>query len=289
MSKTVHRVYLFLLVVIVFITFILLINKGMSYYKLGLEERVYHPDHATLKPSGLLGHGMGIVGTLLMIIGVVSYSARKKFRFMSRLGLLKHWLEFHIFLCTLGPMLILFHTSYKFGGLVAISFWSMVAVFVSGVTGRFIYLQIPHSIEGRELSLNEVRAMKNDVAGIIRNTHNLDEESYNIIADSIKKKVELYHKSSIVRYIRKYNDDQKSIKAVKAVLRKNKVQKADYKKIISLVKDDITLNRRIERLDFMQNLFKYWHVAHFPFALVMFIIMTIHVGVTILFGYRWIF
>ncbi len=48
-------------------------------------------------------------------------------------------------------------------------------------------------------------------------------------------------------------------------------------------------NRRIERLDIMQNLFRYWHVAHLPFALVMLIIMVIHVGVTLLFGYRWIF
>ncbi|MBK7174902.1 MAG: hypothetical protein IPH84_17120 [Bacteroidales bacterium] len=27
----------------------------------------------------------------------------------------------------------------------------------------------------------------------------------------------------------------------------------------------------------MQNLFKYWHVAHLPFALVMLVIMVIHV------------
>ena len=45
--------------------------------------------------------------------------------------------------------------------------------------------------------------MKSDVAGIVRNTYNLDEESYNIIADSNKKKVELYHKSTFVRYIKK--------------------------------------------------------------------------------------
>ncbi|MEZ4892884.1 MAG: hypothetical protein R2778_07680 [Saprospiraceae bacterium] len=39
----------------------------------------------------------------------------------------------------------------------------------------------------------------------------------------------------------------------------------------------------------MQKLFKYWHVAHLPFALVMLvIIMVIHVGVTLALGYRWI-
>jgi len=289
MSKTTHRIFLSILVTIIFATLLILVYKGMSYYNLSLEERVYHPDHALLKPSGLLGHGMGIIGSLLIIIGVISYSARKKFRSLSRLGLLKHWLEFHIFLCTLGPIFILFHTSYKFGGLVAISFWSMVAVFLSGVIGRFIYLQIPRSIEGRELSLNEVREMKSDVAGIVRTSQNLDEESYSIITDSIKKKVELYHRSAVVRFTRKFIDDRKSIRAVRTVLKKNRVPKAEFRKIMALVKDDISLNRRIERLDSMQNLFKYWHVAHFPFALVMFIIMIIHIGVTILFGYRWIF
>jgi hypothetical protein len=289
MSKIAHRIYLSILVAIVFITLITIIYKGISYYNTSLEERVYHPDHAMLKPSGILGHGMGIIGSLFMIIGMGSYMARKRYRLLSRIGLLKHWLEFHIFLCTMGPILVLFHTAYKFGGLVAISFWSMVAVFLSGVIGRFIYIQIPHTVEGRELSLNEVKEMKSDVAGIVRNSYNIDEESYAIIADLIKKKVELYHKNTIVRYIRKYSDDRRSMKSAKAVLKKNKLPGAEYRKVLALINVYFMLNRIIERLETMQNLFKYWHVAHLPFALVMLIIMIIHVGVTILFGYRWIF
>jgi hypothetical protein len=289
MSGIAHRIFLSTLVAIVFVITILLFYKGISYYNVSLEERVYHTDHALLKPSGALGHGFGIIGSSLMIIGMLSYMARKRYRSLSRLGLLKHWLEFHIFLCTLGPILVLFHTAYKFGGLVAISFWSMVAVFLSGIIGRFIYIQIPRSIEGRELSLSEVKEMKSDIAGIIRNTYNLDEESYNILVDSIKKKVELYRKNAIVRYVRKYLDDQSSIHKVKMVLKRNNLPDSENKKVLALVKDDIMLNRRIERLDTMHNLFKYWHVAHLPFALVMLIIMIIHVGVTIVFGYRWIF
>jgi hypothetical protein len=289
MSRTAHRIYLSILVAIVLVVLIALIYKGLPYYKLSLEERVYHPDHARLKPSGVIGHGTGIAGSLFMIIGMVSYMVRKRYRAFSRLGLLKHWLEFHIFLCTLGPILVLFHTAYKFGGLVAISFWSMVAVFLSGIIGRFIYLQIPHTIQGQELSLSEVKGMKTDVAGLVRTNYNIDEESYNILADSVKRKVELYEKNPVVRYIRKYRDDWRSVKSVKSVLRRNKLPGSDYKKILALVKDDIKLNRKIDRLDTMQNLFKYWHVAHLPFALVMLIIMVIHVAVTIVFGYRWIF
>jgi hypothetical protein len=289
MSIIAHRIYISTLAAIVFVISILLIYKGVSYYNVSLEERVYHPDHAILKPSGSLGHGIGIIGSLFMIIGMLSYMARKRYRFLSRLGLLKHWLEFHIFLCTLGPLLVLFHTAFKFGGLVAISFWSMVAVFLSGIIGRFIYIQIPRSIEGRELSLNEVKEMKSDVAGIIRANYNLDEESYGILVESIKKKVELYRKNPIIRYFKKYFDERRSIHAVKIVLKKNKLPEAENIKVLTLVKDDIKLNRRIERLDMMQNLFKYWHVAHLPFALIMLIIMIIHVAVTLVFGYRWIF
>jgi hypothetical protein len=289
MSETAHKIFISILVFIVLFTLIILTYKGLSYYRTSIEERFYHPDNNVLKPSGVLGHGFGIVGSFLIVAGVASYMARKRYRFLSRLGVLKHWLEFHIFLCTLGPILILFHTAYKFGGLVAISFWSMVAVYISGIVGRFIYLQIPHTIEGQELSLSDIRAMKTDLADILKSSHNLDEESCNIIADSIKRKVELYQSNALIRYFRKYLDDRKTIHLVKAVLRKHKMPGKEMRQIIRLVNDDIKLNRKIERLASMQNLFKYWHVVHSPFALVMLIIMVIHVGVTIAFGYRWIF
>jgi hypothetical protein len=289
MSKTAHGIFIALLVAIVFITFIALVANGLSYYGTTMEERVYHSEHISLKPSGVIGHGLGIAGSLMMITGIVSYMARKRFRSLSRMGLLKHWLEAHIFMCTLGPILILFHTAFKFGGLVAVSFWSMVAVFISGIIGRFIYIQIPRSIEGRMLSLNEVREMQNDVTTIIKNSYSLNEESFNRINESLKKKVEIYHRNPLIRYISKYVNDRNSLKSVRKVLKKNSLPKTEYKKLIDLVKDDINLNRKIERLDLMQNLFKYWHVAHLPFALVMLIVMVIHVAVTIVFGYRWIF
>lgn len=289
MSKTWHRIFISLLVTIVISAFFILFINGLSYYKLSLEERVYNPEHNILKPSGIVGHGIGIIGSGLMLIGVASYMARKRYRFLSRAGILKYWLEFHIFLCTLGPILILFHTSFKFGGLVAISFWSMVAVFLSGIIGRFIYIQIPRTIEGRELTLSEVRGMKKDIASYARETYNLDEETYTTMADSMKRRIEIYHKNPVVRNAKRNSDDRKSLKLIKNLLKRNNLPRNEFKKIINLVKEDIKLNRKIERLDKMQNLFKYWHVAHSPFALVMIIIMIIHVAVTILFGYRWIF
>ena len=248
-----------------------------------------NPDHALLKPSGLWGHGMGIIGSLFMILGVSMYMARKRYRIFSRIGILKHWLEFHIFLCTLGPILVLYHTSFKFGGIVAISFWSMVAVFLSGVIGRFIYIQIPRSIEGRELSLNEIKDMKGNIGDTLTNSIQMDKESYNIIVDSLKGKSGLYNSNILVRTYKKYIADLNSLKMIKEVIKRNNLPKLQRKQVLQLVKHEISINRRIDRLVTMQNLFKYWHVAHLPFALVMLVIMVIHVAVTLVFGYRWIF
>jgi hypothetical protein len=165
----------------------------------------------------------------------------------------------------------------------------MVAVFLSGVAGRFIYLQIPRSIEGRELSLNEIRSLKINQAELLKTSNNLQAEDYNKIIDAVRRKPGKYHKSLIVSFISNSSEDRRSLREARRVLNDIRLPKPDHNRILSLLKSDISINRRIESLDLMQNLFKYWHVAHLPFALVMLIIMLIHVGVTILFGYKWIF
>jgi hypothetical protein len=111
MSSAVHRFYISMLVSIGVLVTLFLSYVGFSYYSTSLEERFYHPDHVWFKPSGVFGHGLGIVGTLLILIGVFSYIARKRYKFLARFGRLKYWLEFHIFLCSVGPVMVLFHTA----------------------------------------------------------------------------------------------------------------------------------------------------------------------------------
>ena len=185
--------------------------------------------------------------------------------------------------------MILFHTAFKFGGIVSISFWSMVAVVASGVIGRFIYIQIPRTIEGRELSLNEVKQMRSNVEEILRGSYQLDERSYNAILESTKSQFQVMEGNLFSRTIKKYFVDKKSITVVKKILRQNNLANTDIKNVIKLIKNEISLNNRIDRLQTMQKLFKYWHVAHLPFAIIMLIIMIIHVGITLTFGYTWIF
>jgi hypothetical protein len=284
-----HRLYIFILSAIVLIVTAALVYYGFSFYNLPIEERPFHAAYSLLRPAGPWGHGFGVVGSLCMIFGMILYMARKRFRWMAHMGLLKHWLEFHIFLCTLGPILVLFHTSLKFGGLVAISFWSMVAVFLSGIIGRFIYIQIPRTIEGRELSLSEVSNMKSNIGIVLSGSYKMDEESLNVIAESTRRRVGIYHKTWLAGYLSKKKENRHAIRSVKEVVSRNGLSRKERREVLKLVRYEIAINRRIDRLLTMQKVFRYWHVAHLPFALVMLIIMVIHVAVTIVFGYRWIF
>lgn len=288
MSPIVHRVYITTLVTIVASTTCFLAYSGYSYYTTPLEERFFHPRHDWYKPSGAFGHGLGIVGTLLILLGVFGYMGIKRTRLLSKMGRLKYWLEFHIFLCTLGPILILFHTAFKFGGIVSVSFWSMVAVVASGVIGRFIYVQIPRSLEGREFSLQELHAMRKELTESLRTNYGLDEETMRFIEDISEQPVN-GGGNLLVQFVRRWMADRRAIRGVVTRLRATGTDGKIVKAIRRNFRRELTLRSRINRLQHMIRLFKYWHVAHLPFALIMLIIMIIHVGVTLAFGYRWIF
>ena len=127
MNKTLHTIYVGSFFLVVISVMILLAIHGYDYYSTPVVDRPFlvengeyaytesgepirNPKHSTLKPSGSLGHGFGIAGTLMMIFGVAVYMVRKRSRRFFTWGYLKHWLEFHIFLCSVGPILVLYHT-----------------------------------------------------------------------------------------------------------------------------------------------------------------------------------
>ena len=291
MNKKLHLIYIGSFFVVGIAVLILLGINGYQYYTTPIEERFFDPSHNTLKPSGAMGHGFGIIGTLMMIFGVAIYMFRKRSRKLFTFGYLKHWLEFHIFLCTVGPILVLYHTAFKFGGIVSVSFWSMVLVVLSGVVGRFIYIQIPRTIQGKEIDMNDLASMRDDL---------VEKMKLEMLFDVrlIKELDELaspdrYKSLNILDTLLFYFKDFFRIRSFQSKLRKNLAvagfSKIRRKEIKNKAQAEIILSRRLGMLRTMQNLFRYWHVAHLPFAIAMFVIMIIHVLVTITFGYKWIF
>lgn len=288
MNPTLHRLYVGLFFLVGIASLILLIHHGLDYYSLPLEERFFSSQHQALKPSGAYGHGFGIIGTLMMIVGVSVYMMRKRKIFT--FGYLKHWLEFHIFLCTVGPLFVLFHTAFKFGGIVQISFWSMVAVVLSGVIGRFIYIQIPRTIQGRELSMQELSQENDEINSSIEKQ--IGNSSYIAIQSMVDKmhQASLEKRSLVTNLFFNFFMRRKELKKVKnEIISAGITDKSVIKSVLKLANQKLLLQRRIDLLKVMQGWFHYWHIVHLPFAITMFVIMIIHVIVTIVFGYKWIF
>lgn len=122
MNKTLHTIYVGSFFVVGVAVMVLMAINGYDYYSTPIEERFFNSQYTLLKPSSDWGDGFGIIGTLMMILGVSIYMIRKRVKWFFNFGFLKHWLELHIFLCTVGPMLVLYHTAFKFGGIVSVSF-----------------------------------------------------------------------------------------------------------------------------------------------------------------------
>lgn len=97
------------------------------------------PLHDYLTPKNGVGYWMGIVGASMMLL-LLTYSLRKRYKFLDWTPVLSRWFNAHIFLGLYGPVLILYHCGYSLGAFNSnIALWSMITVAISGVIGRFLY------------------------------------------------------------------------------------------------------------------------------------------------------
>ncbi len=288
--KIVHRLILFLATLSIGAAVFYIVVRTGDYYWLPIVDRPHHPGHSDWKPGGIAGHGLGITGTLMIVIMLV-YSLRKRIRGMRRWGKLSSWLNYHIFLGIAGPVLITFHTSFKFGGLISVAYWSMIAVAVSGFIGRYIYVKIPRRISGEELTLQEADHEFIRVQKQLQDNYNLSSADM-VALDQLAGTAKIRKRglSSIFYYLildltRFFTVNR----AIRPFSKKARFTRQEAKEFRKLLKKIIQMNRRISFLDNAQRFFHYWHVIHRPFAYTMIVIVIIHVYIVMLYGYRWIF
>ena len=265
---------------------------GLPYYTLSLAERTHSAMHAQLKPAGMWGHGLGIIGSAMLLLLLV-YSIRKRRKLGLRSGGLNRWLDIHIFLGVMGPLLITLHTAMKFHGIVSISFFSMVAVALSGVFGRYVYMQIPRDARGHAMDLNKARSRVEKIQEDLSREHKLPDNLVQSITQYTG--VSIRTGSSKIRAILHSIGRDLTLNSrtrrLRRSLRRAGADLPDHlvDEVVKLAKESSLLERRIAQVDSMNEMFHYWHVFHKPFAVIMYVIMVLHVGVAVAFGYRWIF
>lgn len=266
-----------------------LVARGIGYYPLPLQERAYAADHELLKPSGDIGLGYGFIGTAMMLVGVAGYSARRRVRWLQRAGKLKTWLGVHIFLCTMGPFLILLHTTFKFGGLVSIAFWSMTAVVLSGVFGRYVYVRIPKTLNGQFLSLKAIEERRTAMLEVIGERSGLSEPDVQRILAVARRPAPRGFAAALTQSLWYDLTESRHNRSIQRLLAAKGVPPKARAAAARLFTDEVQLEHQVALLTPFQRLFKYWHLFHMPLAIVMLLIVLVHVSVAVLLGYTWIF
>ena len=263
--------------------------EGHAFYRLSSDERPYSELYETYKPSGFAGHAMGIIGSLMIIVGVTTYSVRKRARSLHKLGKLRSWLTFHIFLCTLGPYLVLMHTTFKIGNIAAVTFWSMAVVVGSGIFGRYIYQHIPKGLDGVFFGDDQLLSQKQDIVERVSLiTGQSGESIYGLIREfSVTPPGGLL--AAVWATIRFDLRHRKLTHRLSAALQGQGTERGLSDRAVPILVDGLRLDHSFVMSGPMQKLFGYWHVFHIPLAVVMLITFLVHLGVAIVFGYTWIF
>jgi len=290
-EKKGHRAITIFIYTVSLATILLLFFNGYSYYSTPLAERPHHPDYRELRPAGELGLLYGITGASMMVIMLV-YTIRKRTRVLGQKPRLRSYLNFHIYLGIMGPLFVTLHTSFKVQGLVAVSYWSMMAVALSGFFGRFLYQQIPRNINDQELTLKQIEESIEQTTMDMKERGKFFEDALKFLISQLDK---VYSKGnrgtfrSICRLM--------ILNLVQPITRRRfrkKVRRivpitgTQYNELFNAACRQSVLRLQVLILSDVQRMFHHWHVIHKPFAIIMYIIMAVHIGVAIWTGYGWI-
>ena len=258
---------------------------GWEYYRAPLGTRGYLPQHSLLRPSGRVGLTLGIAGVTSMLM-TLPYYVRKRWGALARLGTTKQWLEVHIFFGIVGPVLITLHTSFKFNGIVSVAYWLMMTVWASGFVGRYLYVRIPKTIRGVELSFKQVEEQLARTQQALHAAMSLPpgvqreldafEQAVTPSRGRAPGAIDLFFGELRVRA---------RLLLLRRHLRAGGVEVAAITSVVDAAAERATLARRLAHLQRTRHLFELWHVFHRPLVYGLFLIVALHVGIALYFGY----
>jgi hypothetical protein len=281
------------------LAFILVVGGyGFNYYTLGMEQRPFSPKHELLRPSGPIGVKLGMVGVFMFFL-IYLYPLRKKWGWLARQGNSRHWLDFHIVLGTAAPVVIAFHSSFKFGNIAGMAFYSMLAVTLSGFVGRYLYSQIPRNLSAAELTKKEIEereeAMKRELEEQKKTFGFAVEALYHLpTAQSVASSstAEVLMSMFLIDFKRPFQSSLMRLRTVGfgrwLFTGFGFFSSGDTKleRALQVAGTQAKLSKRILFLSRTQQLFGYWHVIHRPFSYAFAILAVIHIAVVLIMGYR---
>jgi hypothetical protein len=271
---------------------------GFDYYTTSWVNRPFSPKHALLRPSGPIGINMGLLGVLMFFV-IFLYPLRKRWGWLGKQGNSRHWLDFHVILGTAAPLVIALHSSFKFGGIAGMAFWIMTAVTLSGFIGRYLYSQIPRSLNAAELTIKEIQEAEVQLRWKAEDKH--DEIGTSLIDLFELPTAEQVARTPMVAALcwMMYLDFRRPFQVSWLRLRAAGIgawiislfgilstRNIELEHAIQSARKQASLSKRILFLSRTKQVFNLWHVVHRPFSYSFAMLAIVHIVVVLGMGYR---
>jgi hypothetical protein len=257
--------------------------RGGGYWLLNRTGQAQHEAFAQLSSGGPWGVLLGVLGTLLMTV-MLLYTARKMLVSVRWLGAISGWLRFHIVCGVVGPILILAHTGLVWPtGLIAVGFWCMVAVALSGVFGRYVYGFFPRMADGRQLewddAMRELAALR---ATLVADTASLKGDR---VGEAVLRVRDFEHRADgLLDLIGLQREVKRREREVASILSDCGLPEGARRQATDTLCEQLRLRRGLEATRVAHRMMRYWHLFHRPLAAAMYVIVVLHIASAVLLG-----
>lgn len=238
-----------------------------------------------------IGYWIGVAGGSAMLL-LFTYPLRKRWRAVRELGSTRFWFSFHMTLGIAGPLLIIVHSTLRFGSVNAtVAFVSMALVAGSGVIGRFLYAQIHHGLYGRRASLADLRERAGLDSAKLRSKLAFVPAVERELNEFASRAEETRHTGLIhpLRFLAlglhaaaaRRRCTKETIAALKRVAAREHWRPEQLARRIErrekLIARHLSAVQRIAQFAAFERLFSIWHVLHVPLVYMMVLSAVAHV------------
>lgn len=260
---------------------------GLPYYRLGLAERLHSSAHRALRPVGELGLLYGYIGTAFVLL-LFLYSIRKRVRALARLGSLGRWLNVHIFCGVAGPAMITLHSSLKVTGAIAVGYWAMVGVMLSGFVGYYLLRQVGGALaEADEEAESLARELEDLDRELVERYGFLPADLDALRRRSGADRAERMGALQSLFYL--MGQDFLGFLDALGLIRRHgalrRLGRIEARRVRAMTRRRMLVERRRAFLRQTGALFHYWHAIHRPFTIVLFLMVGLHIGIAVWLGY----
>lgn len=230
-----------------------------------------------------LGYNLGLVGGVLMLM-LLPYALRKRLRCLRQVGTMRGWFLFHIAAGLVGPLLVLFHTTFRIGsfnGGVALA--STLLVTCSGLVGRFFYRKVHRGLSGSRASLAEFEAaLQRQVDAL---------QAHADLLPAVMAEVGRYieaatatpptRRQGAARFLTLGTDRLLASRRVRSAVRSARGRAAahgrELDQLMVTVDAALAAAQRTAQFSGYERLFALWHVVHIPFLFLLVLSSVVHV------------